>query len=135
MTEPSTSDVATASSGDNDFLVHALIGGVVSVVLSFVPFAPILGGAVAGYLHERDGLRVGSVSGLLAAIPLALVVVLVVVLGFGFFGVFAIAPGGGVGVPGGFVLLLLFGVVLAAVYTVALSAVGGILGVYLVDEL
>jgi hypothetical protein len=131
MTESSISGVETTGSGGTDFFVHALIGGVVSVVLSFVPFSPVLGGAVAGYLHERDGLRVGSVSGLLAAVPLALVVV----LGVGFFGLFAIGPGGGVGVPGGFVLLLLLGVFVAAVYTVALSAVGGVLGVYLVDEL
>jgi hypothetical protein len=131
MTASSTSSVGTTESGGNGIFVHALVGGVVSVVLSFIPFAPVLGGAVAGYLHERDGLRVGSVSGLLAAIPLALVLV----LGVSFFGIFAIAPGGGVGVPGGFVLVLLFGVVLAAVYTVALSALGGVLGVYLVDEL
>jgi hypothetical protein len=131
MTASSTSSVGTTESGGSGIFVHALVGGVVSVVLSFIPFAPVLGGAVAGYLHERDGLRVGSVSGLLAAIPLALVLV----LGVSFFGIFAIAPGGGVGVPGGFVLVLLFGVVLAAVYTVALSALGGVLGVYLVDEL
>ncbi len=125
----STSSFGDSSSGGS--LRPALIGAVVSVVLSFIPFSPVLGGTVAGYLHERDGVRVGAISGVLAAIPLALLVFLF----FGVFGVFAISPGGGVGVPGGFILVLLVGMLVAVLYTVALSALGGFLGVYLADEL
>jgi hypothetical protein len=50
-------------------LTNALIGAVVTVVLPFVPFSPLLGGAVAGYLQERDGFRVGAPSGAIAAVP------------------------------------------------------------------
>jgi heme/copper-type cytochrome/quinol oxidase subunit 4 len=129
------SDTSSTSSFDDSAsdgsLRPALIGAVVSVVLSFIPFSPVLGGAVAGYLHKREGARVGAIAGVLAAIPLALLVFLF----FGVFGFFAISPGGGVGVPGGFILVLLVGMLVAALYTVALSALGGFLGVYLADEL
>ncbi|MFB6129473.1 MAG: DUF5518 domain-containing protein [Salinigranum sp.] len=126
----------------DDTLVHALVGAAVSVVLSFVLFSPVLGGAVAGYLHGTDGLRVGAISGLLAAIPLALFLALVGLVGGFFVAVPAMGgvgpgfhPGVGLGVTGAFLLLVLFGAAVAAVYTVALSAVGGLLGVYVVDEL
>lgn len=112
-------------------LTNALIGAVVTVVLSFIPFSPVLGGAVAGYLHERDGPRIGAVSGAIAAIP----VVLLAVLGMLFFAVITIAP---VGDPLGaqitflLVTLLVVGVILA--YVVGLSAVGGIVGVALAER-
>lgn len=104
--------------------VNALIGAAVSLVLSFVPFSPVLGGAVAGYLEGRDGLKVGGISGVIAAIPLILVFVL-------FLSVFMFAPAnGGVGI------WLLFGgiAVFALLYSVALSALGGWVGVYLSDR-
>lgn len=42
--------------------------------------------------------------------------------------------GGGMGIPGGFVVVLLFGFILALVWTVGLSALGGYLGVYITTE-
>jgi hypothetical protein len=46
-------------------MLHALVGAVTAVVLSFVPFSPLLGGVVAGFLEgpdSRDGTVAGGVS-------------------------------------------------------------------------
>jgi len=118
----------------SDSTLHALIGAVVTVVFSFVPFSPVLGGGVAAYLNDADtsdGVRVGALSGLIATIPL----LLLGLLAFAIFGLFAVSGpgGGGMGVGlGGLFVLLLVGVV-AAAYTVGLSALGGYLGAYFVD--
>jgi len=109
-------------------MLDALLGAAVTVLLSFIPFSPVLGGAVAGYLHERDGVKVGTVSGVFAAIPAAVVATLVVAL-------FVIVPPGASGSPG-VRMAVLFAVVflVAAVYTVTLGALGGYLGVYVREE-
>lgn len=120
-----TSSVEAPRRGER-FYLHALVGAVVTVVTSFVPFAPVLGGAVAGYLQGPDtgtGTRVGAVSGLIASVPLAaLFVVLFTVMSFGS------AVSGEIAGP--MFVVFLAGTVLlfAAVYTVGLSAVGGYLG-------
>ena len=116
---------------DRSTLVNAFLGAVVSVVLAFLPFSPVLGGGVAGYLERRDGVRVGATSGAITALPLALLLVAAVL----FWSVFLIAPEPVV--AGGllFVTLVVFvGVVVVALYTVVLSAVGGYLGVYVYEE-
>ena len=118
----------------SDSTLHALIGAVVTVVFSFVPFSPVFGGGVATYLNHADtsdGVRIGALSGLIASIPLLLFGLLV----FAIFGLFTIGgPGsGGVAVGlGGFFVVLLLGVV-AIAYTVGLSALGGYLGAYFVE--
>ncbi|ODR83044.1 hypothetical protein BG842_14770 [Haladaptatus sp. W1] len=110
---------------DNNNLIHALIGAVVTLVVSFVPFSPVLGGAVAAYLGRTtpdEGLRVGAISGAIAAIPMAVVGLFVVsIISFGH-------------MPGGFVALLFLLGMFAMLYTVGLSALGGYLGAYLADE-
>lgn len=116
---------------------HALVGAVVTVVLSFVPFSPVLGGGVAAYLNDADGgegLRIGALSGVIASIPLFLVGVLVVVA----LSVFAIVgpghgPGAALGIAG-LLLVLVVGGLFALLYAVGLSALGGYLGAYLVEE-
>jgi hypothetical protein len=118
--------------GEGDTLLNAVIGAVVTVLTSFVPLSPVIGGAVAGYLQRRDGPTVGALSGVLAAIPLVAV--------FGLFlAVFAAVIGLGApteflafGALGaiGLVLLFLGLVVISAV----LGALGGLLGVYLYEE-
>lgn len=118
--------------GEGDTLLNAVIGAVVTVLTSFVPVSPVIGGAVAGYLQRRDGPTVGAVSGVLAAIPLLgvfglLLTFLGVLVGFG-------APGdflafGALGLAG---LLVAF-VVLVAI-SGALGALGGLLGVYIYEE-
>lgn len=115
----------------SDTFTNALIGAVVTVVLSpFVPFAPILGGLIAGYLlggDRDDGLWAGTLSGAIALIPLFLVAFLVA-------NVFLFFVSGAMGagrMAGGFGLVaLVFFVFATAAYTVGLSAVGGWLGNY-----
>ncbi|NHX36725.1 MULTISPECIES: DUF5518 domain-containing protein [Halolamina] len=106
--------------------VNALLGAAVTIVFSFAGVSPLLGGAAAGFLERRDGARIGALAGLFAALPMAAVVVL--------FGGFAfLLMGFGEPFAGG-VVILLFAVLFVAVYTVALSTVGGVLGVYLAEE-
>ena len=111
-------------------LTNALIGAVVTVVTSFVPFSPVLGGAVAGYLQRGDneeGATVGAISGSFVAIPLA-------ILGTLFAAIVTIVPeGGGAGV-GLFALVFLTILLVSSVYSVAFSALGGVLGAYLARE-
>ena len=118
--------------GEGDTLINAVIGAVVTVVLSFTGFSPILGGGVAGYLQRGDragGIRVGALSGAIAALPFLLLFFV-----FGGFLFTGSMMGGGMGVPGGFVILLLFGFVFALFWTVGISALGGYLGVYVATE-
>ncbi len=116
---------------EGNTLVNALVGGIASIVLSFVPFSPVLGGAVAGYLEggdRDDGVRVGVYAGLVAGIPFALFAFLV----------FAVFLGFAVGVDGGALgvasVVVLVVIVASLVYTVAFSAVGGWLGNYVKYE-
>lgn len=118
--------------GEGDTLINAVIGAVVTVVLSFTGFSPILGGMAAGYLERgdrADGIRVGALSGAIAALPFLLLVFL-----FGGFMFTGSMMGDGMGFAGGFVFLLLFGFVFALVWSVGLSALGGFLGVYIATE-
>jgi len=103
--------------------LNALLGAVVTVLLSFVPFSPVLGGAAAGYLNGEDGLQVGAASGLLAALP-SLAVPLFALFLFGFIGADAA------------VLFLLVAVVVVVwvLLSVALGAAGGYIGVALAGE-
>ena len=102
----------------------ALVGATVAVVLAFLPLSPVLGGAVAGYLHRESGARVGAISGVFAAIPVALVAS----LGAAFF--VPVAPGA----VNGVLLLVLLLAAIVGLYEVVLGALGGVLGVYLFRE-
>jgi hypothetical protein len=112
-----------------DTLLNALIGAIVSVVLAFLPFSTVLGGAVAGYLQQEsreDGLRVGAYSGLIAAIPILLFVMLIGTVFF--FGAY-FEPQAAIGF-----VFVFFALAVALVYAVGLSALGGYLGAYIADE-
>lgn len=102
-------------------LLNALVGGVVAIVFSFVPVSPAFGGAVAGYLEADDGLRVGAIAGLVAAIPFGLVALLIAlfVLGIG---------------PAELAVVVVVFFLLAVVYSVVLAAVGGLVGELLAEE-
>lgn len=117
----------------DDTLMNSIVGGVVAVVLTPLNFSPVVGGAVAGYLEGDDGVRVGAIAGAIAAIPLVLFtsllggVSILPFVGFGDFG--GILPAA-LGIIGA-----LFAFVLGVLFTVALGALGGYLGVYLQGEL
>lgn len=113
---------------EGDTIINAIIGAIVTIVLSLIPFSPVAGGVVAGYLQGPDtssGVRVGALSGAFSAVPMTLVI-----LAFGGF-IFAII---GVGEPNlavfsvfGFILLVMVFLFLLA-YSAVLGALGGYLG-------
>jgi len=129
--EPSTSAAVDSeqSPGSSNTYINALIGALVSVVSGFfIPFvSPVIGGGVAAYLEGGDtehGAKVGAISGVFAAVPLLFV---------GFFVVALL-----LGAPNSPAALGIFGFLIIAfglVFTVGLSALGGVLGIYAKDEL
>jgi hypothetical protein len=106
--------------------MNALIGAAVTVVLVFIPFSSILGGAVAGYLQGgdlRDGLTVGAIAGVFAAVPMVVFVVGVgSLVSLGLMGLGAHRPLA-IGVA-----ILAFVLVFSLLYLIGLSMVGGAFG-------
>jgi hypothetical protein len=112
-----------------DSTALAIVGGVVTIVTSFIPLSPILGGTVSGYLRGSDtssGVRVGAYAGLVAAIPFALLSL--PILG----GLVAAAGQFGLSVFVG--LTLVMSILVGVAYLVGLSAFGGYLGVKLAES-
>ncbi|MCU4718307.1 DUF5518 domain-containing protein [Halapricum hydrolyticum] len=119
--------------GKGDTVLNAVIGAVVTVVTTFIPFSPVLGGAVAGYLQKEDSstaLKVGALSGAIAMLPFLLVVALLAG-GLPFLPVFFDVPGAFAGIV---VVFVIFAILASAVYVVGLSALGGYLGWYVESE-
>ena len=122
--------------GEGDTGMNALIGAAVTVLATFTGFAPLLGGAVAGYLNRRDGVKAGALSGVIASIP--------ILVGAFFLGsLFAfvpfmsgmMGPGPGPVFAGAIgIVAITFGLVFFLVYTIGLGALGGYLGEYLYRE-
>ena len=115
--------------GGSSTPLNALVGAAVTVVTApLLPFAAVVGGAVAGYLERGnlvEGAKVGALSGIVAAVPAAFLAWLVVgVLLLGADPVFAFTS--------------VFAAVLASfvvTYLVGAGAFGGALGAYLRREL
>jgi hypothetical protein len=134
-----TTDAGAATEESTDrtpsTLLNGLVGGVVAVVLSFLPFSTVLGGAVAGYLEggeTADGAKVGAVAGLVSFVPIAL---FVAVVGL-FVPVVTVVEGSGPAIGAGiaiwFALLAVLAVV--AVYALGFSILGGVIGSYLKEQ-
>lgn len=131
MDEQPTTTPAEIRPGDDEpnTPLNVLAGAVVTVVTApLLPFAALVGGAVAGYLQHSDlraGAKVGAISGALAAIPAFLVAWFVVgVLLFGF------AP-----FSAGTVVVTVVIFVVVVGYLVGAGALGGVLGAYLREAL
>lgn len=125
----STRQVDTTTTETGSTTLNALIGAVAGVVLSFIPLSTVLGGAIAGYLEggeASDGVRVGAIAGAIMLIPFVFIGMVFVLFFVGF------GTGGPTNV---FALLMVLFVLLGAVYTVGLSAVGGYLGIYIKHEM
>jgi hypothetical protein len=110
-------------------LRNAIIGAIVTVVLAFTAFSPVIGGGVAGYLQQESpkrGARVGAISGAIASIPFLLVLALGVALFVG------TSPTSGFGVPGAIELLIILLIIvpLGLIWNAGLSAAGGYIGAY-----
>lgn len=125
---PSPSEQATAASpsGGSSTLINGLLGGFAGIFLSFIPFAAILGGVLAGYLEggqPQDGLKPGAIAGLVMFLPVTFI---------SFFLLFILGMAGtpaAIGVLG--IVILLF----SALYSIGSGVLGGYLGVYLKNEL
>ena len=110
-------------------LLNAVVGAVATIGLSFTGISPVLGGALAAYLDGGDttnGLRVGALSGLIASIPVGTILVIALLF---------LPLTGDLGVAIGGLVIVAAIVAIGVGYTVALSALGGALGIYLADEL
>lgn len=110
-------------------LLNAVVGAVATIGLSFTGISPVLGGALAAYLDGGDttnGLRVGALSGLIASIPVGAILVIALLF---------LPLTGDLGVAIGGLVIVAAIVAIGVGYTVALSALGGALGIYLADEL
>lgn len=109
-------------------ITNAVIGGIVSIILGFIPFSPILGGGVAGYLEKNNsnGIKIGAISGLIASIPMVVFLFFIGLMSTQLIGI----QFGGIG------LILFFGFVgiISTLYTVGLSTIGGYLGVYIYKQ-
>ena len=110
-------------------LLNAVVGAVATIGLSFTGISPVLGGALAAYLDGGDttnGLRVGALSGLIASIPVGAILAIALLF---------LPLTGDLGVAIGGLVIVAAIVAIGVGYTVALSALGGALGIYLADEL
>ncbi|WP_435318512.1 DUF5518 domain-containing protein [Haloarchaeobius sp. TZWSO28] len=114
-------------SSENGFWINAAIGGIAAIVLSFVPFSPVLGGLISGYLEkdtQRGGnIKIGAAAGVISLIPMLFLGVFFV--GFGFLG----ALGGADAAMGVVFMLFIVAIfaVIGALYTIGLGAAGGFL--------
>jgi len=114
--------------GAPNTLLNGLIGGVAGVLFSGVPFSTVLGGALAGYLEGgeyADGAKVGAIAGLVAFVPFVLFLGALLL-------VVPVIPDPTLGL--GLWLLGALVVGFAGVYTVGLSVLGGVLGIYVRAE-
>lgn len=114
---------ARAGEAVGSFWTVALLGGLATALLSFLPFSPVIGGALAGYLERGESERttsVGALAGVVPALPL------LAVLAFTLVGL--VAGMLAVGQPAVAIVLgvvLLFVVAFAAALAGGLGALGG----------
>lgn len=108
------------------FRSYAVLGAVVTGLLSFLPFSPVIGGGVAGYL-ERYGtgrtVSVGALSGLLAMVPVLLLLVFVTI---GLYAGLAAVQYPSMGIV--VVATMLFAFLFTAAVGAGLGALGGFAG-------
>ena len=109
-----------------NYLAAAVLGAIATTVLSFIPFSPVVGGGVAGYLEGHETSRsvsVGGVSGLLSMVP-GLVILLFVTVGL-YAGLSDVGEGDfGIVVATAMLLVML----VVAAYGAGLGALGGFAG-------
>lgn len=113
------------SSGNT--VANAGVGALATLVLVFLPFAPVVGGAIAGGLERgsvRDGTTAGAVTGLVLVVPLFLLAA--TLAPFALF-----APAGVATIPGNATAFVVGGFLAVVVYAVGGASAGGAAGAYL----
>ncbi|WP_181684613.1 DUF5518 domain-containing protein [Halorhabdus salina] len=109
----------------------AVLGGVGTAVLSFIPFSPVVGGGLAGYLeHPASGrsVSVGGLAGFLSMVPALVLLVFVTV---GLYNGFATVGEAGLGIV--VVTAMFLTLLFVAAYGAGLGALGGFAGGRLAD--
>lgn len=102
-------------------LGNAIIGSMVTIVGAFVPFSPVLGGAVSGHLQGgpvKTGVRAGLLAGLFAALPVALAYTVIT---------WSLIDSA-TGLTPVVLVVLVLSLVLSLAYMIGLSGLGGHLG-------
>jgi hypothetical protein len=111
---------------------YAVLGSVATAVLSFLPFSPVLGGGIAGYLERVESDRtisVGALAGFLPALPLV-VILLFLLVGL-VSGLRTVNQTGGAVVAGA---AIFFAMMVVVTVTAVLGALGGFLGGKFAEE-
>lgn len=99
----------------------AILGALVTVAAAFVPFSPVIGGGVAGYLRGSDAagaVRTGALAGVLATVPVLVT----------YAAITWTLLGTGSGLTGVIALVFAVSLLVAVAYVTFLSALGGYLG-------
>lgn len=102
---------------------NAIFGAMVTIVASFVPFSPVIGGGVSGYLNRGSGssaVRTGGLAGLFATIPVITVFAVVIWS----------LLGSATGLTAIVVATLAFSLIISVAYMVGLSILGAYLGTH-----
>lgn len=110
-------------------LRNGLVGGVVAVLLSFLPLSTVLGGGIAGYLDRPTGRRgagAGAIAGVVAFLPYLLVGLFLTMSPS------VTLPGPELGVAP--VVIIASVTSFALLYAVGLSVLGSLLGGYIYDK-
>lgn len=110
----------------SDYLAHALLGGVVSALTSFIPFSGVIGGGVAGYLERGDSHRTISVGAMSAVVMSAPFLILGLFVAAGLVAGFAAIGDSGFGAV--VAVAVIVGGLFSLGFAVALGAAGGWLG-------
>jgi len=108
------------------YLSYAVLGAIATTVLSFIPFSPVVGGGLAGYLegHETGrSISVGGLAGFLAMVP---GIVLLLFVTVGLYNGLATVDEGDFGIVVATAMLLV--VLVVAAYGSGLGALGGFAG-------
>lgn len=116
----------------DSYWAFAVMGGVATALLSFLPLSPAIGGAIAGYLERGEADRALSVGALAGFLPtVSLLVITAFVLAGMVVGMLAIEEAGMA------VLMaatMLFAIVFIAVVAAGLGAIGGYLGGWFAEK-
>jgi hypothetical protein len=110
----------------SSYTTHAVLGAVATAVLSFLPFSPVLGGGLAGYLERGESDRTvsaGTFAGFLPVLPFV-VILLFLLVGL-VSGLRTVDQTGAAVVAGA---AIFFGMMFAATVGAVLGALGGYLG-------
>lgn len=126
ITRHRTYDRTSEGEPTGSFLSNAVLGAVTTTVLSFIPFSPLLGGGLTGYLEFQRSTRSISAAGFAGFLAMAPVLLLLVFMGIGLY--LGLAGVGEAGYGLVTAVVMLFTILFVAAYGAGVSALGGFVG-------